>query len=251
MEADGDSFVEAPSDPLTGAPPPVEITLEGVDVSVNSNGEFKFTFADTAPAMTIPPFMVGESGIVIDIERLQLIMSEETAAALPETIDATSRGVLLEEAAIHFPDGMSDILPEATLLFEDAFIGSGGFSGSVTLDLQEDEGVDDYDENNAKTVFGFGFTLQKLTVEFLQNTLTACDIIGFLKVPFFEEAVKITFGITNDGEITLALGAPDESGLFVLEKEDIISVEVSSLEFFGENNVYELKLSGKFRLAFI
>jgi hypothetical protein len=240
MEAVGDSFVEASPDPVTGEPQPVEISMEGASIAVNSNGEFTFTFADEFTALTIQPFMIGNSGVVVSITKLQVILSEGAAEqALPETLPADSRGVYLEEATIYLPEGLSDILPQS-IRFTDAFIGSGGFSGSVFLDLSDD--VLDYDEATAKTFLGFGFTFLSIEVGFLQNTLTKFSIVGFLKIPFFDEAVKVEVGLTNDGDVTI--GISDADGLFTLTKDGIISIEVTSLEFIKEDNVYSIKLSG-------
>jgi hypothetical protein len=68
----------------------------------------------------------------------------------------------------------------------DCAIGTGGFTGTVVLDLLADENVTDYDDNRAKTIFGFSFTLQSVNIELKQNALTASSIKGFLKVPFFD-----------------------------------------------------------------
>ncbi len=65
MEKLDGNYVEAPPDPVTGEPPPIEIAINGAEVSFNSDGEFAFTFADGAPALTIQPFMIGDTGIII------------------------------------------------------------------------------------------------------------------------------------------------------------------------------------------
>ena len=39
-------------------------------------------------------------------------------------------------------------------------------------------------------------------------------------------------GLTNDGDFTI--GLTDADGLLILEKENVISIEVSSLEFIKE-----------------
>src|SRR5690606_12260673 len=50
-------------------------------------------------------------------------------------------------------------------------------------------------------------------------------------------------GLTNDGDFTLAVSDPD--GLFTLQKDGIISIEISSLEFIKEENTYAVKISGE------
>lgn len=240
MEATADGFVEAPPDPETGQPQPVEVLIDGADVTANSNGEFAFTFAAGAPALTIQPCMIGETGIIIDVTNLVLVLSNEAALAMPGSIPSDWRGVYFEQATIHLPEGLSDILPQAVAV-RDAFIGAGGFCGSVSLDMSAS--VTGYNDAIAKTAFGFGFTFQSISIDFKQNALTASSIKGFLKVPFFDEVLQVEIGLTNDGDFTVGVASDD--GLLVLEVENVLSIEVSGIEFAQEDGVYFFKLSGK------
>src|SRR5690606_25720250 len=92
-------------------------------------------------------------------------------------------------------------------------------------------------------LLGFVFALHELEITFYQNTLTAGTISGSLILPFFDEPIEIALGLTNDGNFTLALA--DSDGLLTLEKDGIISIDVTSLEFIKEENSYAIKLSGK------
>ena len=42
MEPTSNGFIEAPPDPITGEPLPVEVILDGVDLMFNADGEFSF-----------------------------------------------------------------------------------------------------------------------------------------------------------------------------------------------------------------
>ena len=44
-------FEEESPDPVTGEPQPIEVSIEGADLSFNSNGEFTFSFADGASSV--------------------------------------------------------------------------------------------------------------------------------------------------------------------------------------------------------
>jgi hypothetical protein len=226
-------------DPVTLEPERVEIPFAGVELSLDSTGNLDFDFGGGAPALSVSTFMIGDTGVVVEVRRFSLILSGSAAAGLPETIDPTWRGVFLEEAYIHLPRGVSDILPQA-VRFRDAFIGSGGFCGMVSLDLSAS--VTGYDEGNAKTAFGFGFTFASIGLGFQQNAITGASIKGFLKVPFFDKALAVVVGLTNDGGLTATVVADD--GLLTLEVENILSVEVSSVELVEQEGAYFLKLSG-------
>jgi len=240
MEDTGNGFVEAPPDPVTGEPQPVEILIEGADLSVNSDGEFTFTFAEGAPALTIQPFMIGDTGVIIEVTALKLILSAEEAAALPDSIPDDWRGVYLEQATIHLPEGLNGILPDDVTL-EDFFIGSGGFCGKVTGDWDVNP-ENPFDEESGD-VFGFKFRTTSIGIEFKQNTLVSGSITGYLQVPFFDEALEVEVGLTNDGDFTVAVSS--NNGLLVLEKENVVSIEVSSLEFVKEGEEILFKLTGK------
>jgi hypothetical protein len=134
MEDTPDGFVEAPPDPDTGEPQPMEVLIGGAEFSVNSNSEF--TFAVGSSDLVIQPFMIGHTGVIIEATG-SLILSAEAAQALPDSIPVDWRGVFLEQATIHLPEGLNGILPDDVTL-EDFFIGSGGFCGKVTGNLTSD-----------------------------------------------------------------------------------------------------------------
>ena len=239
MEAIPGGFQEAPPDPLSGEPQPIEISIDGTDLTFNSKGEFSFISSAGAPALTIQPFMIGDTGVVVDIQSLSLILSEESALDLPASIDSASRGVFLDQATIHLPEGLNGILPDDVTL-EDFFIGSGGFCGRVTGDWDV-EPEDPFDEKSGDIV-GFSFRPTSVGLEFKQNAVVSGSIVGYLQVPFFDEALEVEVGLTNDGDFTLAFGSAD--GLLTLEKPGVISIAVRSLEFAKDEGVYSLTLTG-------
>lgn len=191
-------------------------------------------------AFRLPPVFIAGTGIVLETENISLYFSDN--AALPSGMPSGFKGIYVEQAIIYLPKDLSSILPEG-ITAQQVSIGSGGFSGLFALDWEEDRNITRYDESEAKSFLGFSFTLQKLEIEFKQNALTKSSITGFLKVPFFEEAVEVEVGLTNDGEFTIGISNAD--GLLTLEKEGIISIEITSLEFIKEENTYAVKLTGK------
>ena len=238
MEVTADGFVESPPDPVTGEPQPVEIILGGPRCTFSSDGEVDFAL-DEAAGVTIPPFMIGDSGVVIEANNLRLVLSAEAAQSLPASIPSDWRGVFLEQATVHLPEGLNNILPDDVTL-QDFFIGSGGFCGKVTGNWDVDP-VDPFDDQ-AGDVFGFQFRLTSIGIEFTQNTLVSGNIAGYLQVPFFDAPLQVEIGLTNDGDFTVALSS--DTGLLNLEKPGVISIEVRSLEFTKEDNVFSLTLTG-------
>ena len=117
-----------------------------------------------------------------------------------------ARASILILSSLYLPKNLSDVLPDGITL-DDAFIGNGGFTGSVTANWEGD--VTGYDDATARTILGFGFTLQSINVVFRQNALVSSAIIGFLKVPFFDDAIKLDLAITDDGDFTVAISNSD------------------------------------------
>jgi len=233
------SFEEEPPDPVTGARQPIEVSMDGADLSFNSKGEFTFTFTAGAPALTIQPFMIGDTGAIVDIQSLSLILSEAAAASLPASIDPTWRGIFLDQATIHLPEGLNNILPDDVTL-EDFFIGSGGFCGSVMGNWD----VDPQNPFNAQPgdIFGFQFRLSSVDIEFKQNALLESSLTGYMNVPFFDEVLEVEIGLTNDGDFTIGLAS--NTGLLTLTKTGVMTIDVSSLEFVKEGDEFLFKLSG-------
>ena len=161
---------------------------------------------------------------------------------LHRELTAGFKGIYIEQATIYLPKEFADILPDGITL-QQASIGNGGFSGIVTLDWEVERGITGFDEAQAKSLFGFQFTLQRVSIEFQQNTLSGSSISGFLKVPFFDEILEIDVGLCNDGGFTFAVAGED--GLITLTKEGVVSIRVSEIEFIKEGDGYLFKLSGQ------
>jgi hypothetical protein len=213
----------------------VNLTVEGILISADTEGNLDMSFESQ---LSIPPVFIGQTSIVLEADSASIFLSKNNQA--PPGFEPGFQGVYFEKLNIYFSNGLSSILPDG-IEMHNAAIGSGGFSGAAILNWEDT--VKEYDESTAKTFFGFGFTFQKLEIGFAQNTLTQSSITGFLKIPFFDEAVKIEIGLTNDGGFTI--GITHDDGLLTLIKPGIISIEVTSLEFINEENIYSIKISGK------
>lgn len=190
----------------------------------------------SSQGFSIPPCEIASTGIVIEINDCSVFYSD--TATPPANTYEGFKGLYINEAKLYLPNEISDILPDG-ISITNASIGSGGFSGNIELNWENE--VHGYDEASPKTFLGFGFTLQSLEIEFKQNTLTKSSITGFLKVPFFEDVVLITVGLTNDGEFTVVL---DSLNLQPLAITNVISFDVTTFEIIKENNGYAIKLSG-------
>jgi hypothetical protein len=156
----------------------------GVDLSLGSIG-FRLNphgfDIDATTAVEIPLCMIGDSGVLLEASDVIFHLSStinlpEPAKALGLTADW--RGVYIRSATLWLPEALGRLAPER-LALTDGVIGSGGFSGSVTLDWAQAFPAD---------LFGIEVGLDHLGVTFTTNKLTQFDLRGSLSFPALKDA---------------------------------------------------------------
>jgi hypothetical protein len=215
----------------------LNIDIEGVLINADLEGNLDLSFESQ---FSIPPVFIGQTGIVLEGGSVSMYLTKNGDA--PPGFEPGFQGIYFETLNIYFTSSLSALVPEG-IEMHNASIGSGGFSGHVLLDLLSEENVTGYDSSRAKDFLGFSFTLQRVELELKQNAITGSSIKGFLKLPFFDEVLEIEIGLTNDGDFTIEFSGTN-NGLLHLEKDGIISIEISSLEFIKEENSFSVKLTG-------
>ena len=160
--------------------------------------------------ITLDPFMIGETGIVIEARSLLLDLSKESnipqaqIAGLP----LSWVGVFIPEATIHMPRNLGAAVP-AGLSFHNAAIGSGGFTGQIQAS---------WDPAFGGSIGGVQFLLRSFALDFRQNSFSRSEIKGTLRLPFFNEPVDVEIGINADS--SLAVKLTSENGLYTLTKSE-------------------------------
>lgn len=194
----------------------------------------------------LTPVMIGDSGLVIEGEiAFDLSENEALPEALAMGLPAAWKGVIFKTLSIHLPDSINvPVLPDE-LLLENFSIGNGGISGSISGSWTNsfDPQAGAFTGSGIGDLFGIAFALQELRISFQQNTLSAGALTGSLLIPFFEAPLQVEITITNDGDLAIALSSND--GLLTLEREGVVSIEVASLEFIKEGEIFAVKLSGE------
>jgi len=229
----------------------VEINIAGT-VLVDSEGNIDFMLPGEAesPLAFNGPFMIGDSGVVIDVDGIVVRFSRD--AALPEWVSEDQGvGVYIRNASVFLPPEMDVPLEEIRL--ERLIIAAGGFSGTIRGNWNPifDEASRNYNGTGAGTLFGIPFGLRSLELTFNQNIPTASTIQGELALPFFDQPLGVDIAIGLEGSLSIALSAVQpagvdyNSGLVTLKKPGILSLQVDSLGFEVQNGVFTAKLSGK------
>ena len=226
----------------SGKPAALEITVEDVCFAIDSSGDIEFSLFDDSVSLEFNhPFMISDSGIVIDTEGIKLAFGQAGGTS----------GVGISKATIHLPGGLSDIIP-GTLTISDAFIGSGGFTGKTgvgNLNPQYDSKKKKFLGKGSGTLFGYSFGLKKANIAFKQNALTACEIKGGIVLPFFDEPLDVDISFDLDGNISIAVGKTGGLLDFTYKtgNNEIFNVKIGNLGFERQEGAYKIHIDGEIK----
>lgn len=213
-----------------GKPRPVEFDLDGVGVNFDFEDGMDIVMPNGAPQINVDPIGIGDTGIVLELTNVQPFLNGQGAA--PAGQAPGFRGLFIEEALVHLPGKLSDIVP-SNLAFQNCAIGPGGFSGSLTANwAQPFEG----------DLLGMNFGLSSLSIVIEQNSLAEFAIAGEMTLPFFEETIDIEIGIDLDGGITIGLAS--DNGLVNVSKPNVLDLSISGMALEIEDGDLTVSLSG-------
>jgi hypothetical protein len=217
----------------TGQPLPYEIAIAGLTVSFDSDGDLTLSSGGSPPAITLAPMMVGDTGVVIEADSLEFYLSKKVQAPGQA---ACWRGVHIQNAKLHLPGSLAASV--GILQIGDAYIGSGGFTGSVSSN---------WPNGLAINFFGVDFILKDVALGFVQNALVQSKIKGTATLPFFDHPLDLEIGIGLNGSLTVGLGSA--TGLASLSipssTNELLKLELDSLKFEVDAGVLTATMSGK------
>lgn len=201
-----------------GDPVPAEIGLDGIRATLTAEGDISVTLPTPAPTLTLPPLQFGNSGIVLEMQDIQLFDGFKGVTA--------SSAKLYFSGVNHGPDEFG---------FTDLRIGSSGFSGQIEAKWLPPHGDGD--------LFGIPFTLKTLSLNIKQNIPVGASLKGLMVLPFFDGEVEVDIGFGPNGE--LSVGIDSTNGLKTLRIPDILDLELDSLGFDVKDGVLTATMSGK------
>lgn len=184
----------------------LDVPLVGVDVIIAPTGEVEVTEGGGgAPSLSLPPVMIGDTGVVVEAASIALHLGMDNQAALPADAPPGFRGLHLSGVRVHLPDTLGAILPSG-ITCADCYVGAGGFTGGVNFDWATDAQAGDDPEGE---LGGLGFRLESVELAFAQNVPTAAAIAGTLTLPFLESDVEVSVAVGADGTLAAALSDAD------------------------------------------
>jgi hypothetical protein len=228
-----------------GKPKPAEITLGGVDAVVSAEGEIEFVFPTGAPDLSMTPLDIGGSGIVLEISKVGLYFSGKQPP--PPGAQPGFKGIAVDQVTLHLSGGIAGAGVPDKVTFEHLLIGSSGFSGKIEADwtANYDSGIGKFTGSGAGTLFGIPFGINSLALSFQQNVPTGSSLKGAIKLPFFDQELKVEIGFTADGGLTVGIDSAAGDGLGRLSIPSVLDLELDSLKFEVYAGVLTATISGK------
>lgn len=214
-------------------------------------------------------FMIGDTGVVLQIDSIELLFDSNNAALHPSLPDEF-RGVIVPSATVRYVKPDVDF---PTISFRNAAIGTGGFWGEVYLGLPpsdaeppssealetlfEDgvpvrrgsdatilEGMELYPVN----VMGMRAALQYFGIGFEQSVPVWGGMQGFVFMPFTNTWVRLRASIGGpDGNFLLEVGGTGDEGLINLDT-DVFQIIVDSIAYLNKEDINYAIISGSIKL---
>ena len=211
-----------------------------LQLTISEQGEFQLATSGSGglplPAASITPTLVTAAGVVISAQDLMFSFSQENP------------GLTAGSATIFLPDRVFGGFVPPDFAFREVRLGPNGFTGSV--DMSWPLGFDaahgyfyNIADQPAATLFGINGGLSSFTLTLRENAVQAANILGGLKVPYFEKPVDITLQFDSGGNFSLALTAGAEAGVR-LTLEELLALDIHSLAVSQEDNTSALAISG-------
>ena len=239
--------IEEADGTFSADPDPDHAVAIGIEPSIGFSGDGTVSLSGLDEIEISTRFMIADSGIVLDIPRIALHLTEgeEPPAGLPEGW----RGVFIERATVHLPRAIDvESLPDA-IEFEQCGIGSGGFTGEVAAD---------WSDALSATLLGFTARLNRLEFAFQQNAFLRSEVEGEIDLSFFEATVGLQLSLGADGEFSAALSAvppragqntatETADGLIQFTLPQLLTVTVESMRFDNIADVFRFTISGRFK----
>ena len=229
---------------VNGLPEPMELSLEVGQLVLDSDFSPYF---DINNELALSPFMIGNTGIVVEVTGLRLYLSgkEIPPAGQPEGF----RGVSLEQVDVYLPPcfDLPAVVPQ-NFFVRNLVIGHGGVSGSFSGEWDNSwEGLSPTGNGSGK-LLGIPFALNSVGFSLTQNALSSAVFIGELGIPFLDKVLKTDVAIDNEGELSIGFTETNDENLIEVETP-IGTFKLSSIRIESEDGEAEVILSGSVQLT--
>lgn len=224
-------------------------------VTLSAKGEITLktgfnTYITGFDGLSLEPCYIGNTGIVLSFDNLKLDLSRTRSPdeIIAAGFDESFMGIYSDDVTLEFPDDWPALVP-SELTMEKFCIGNKGVGGVAYATWGKMTAYDPQTKTftgsaKATTLFGMPFAMEEVRIELIQNTLVEARFEGCLAIPFFDDAVRISLSVDNDGDVTLDLNSVSGAALKKLVVKDILEFELESIGFEVEDGVFKAKMGG-------
>jgi len=219
--------------------PHAEITIEdtsGVTITVDAEGKVKLT--PEVFALSLAPCMIGDTGIVLEVDELVLYLGGKPSGAEPTEEPDGWKGVYLKTAKLYLPELHDASGAFASFDVDQLRVGQGGISGTLlsTVPASLDLG-------------GLSINLREVLVEFKQNALVECKVRFGVDLDIVVDLPELglVLGYTQDGGLTFGLD-PDDANFTPLLATTSTSMRLAGTALAPTAST-ELELPGLLKLT--
>lgn len=179
--------------------PHAEVTIQD-PIAIAVDAEGRITLTPEAFELSLPPCMIGETGLVLEVTKLVAYLGGKPSGADPADAPTGWKGVYLQEAVLYLPELRDASGAFAQFDVAALRIGQGGISGTfqssapATLDLG-----------------GLDINLREVLVELKQNALVECTVRFGVDLDIVVDLPELglVLGYTQDGGLTFGLDPAD------------------------------------------
>lgn len=239
----------------------LEVPLGAIDIEANGDGNLDFKLVGSP--LKIPPCMVGNTGILLDIGSLSWLTP--ASPDLPTNVPHNFTGLFLDDVIVRIPQLSGS---SYNLKMDDVFIGTGGFSGKVSFSdngLAWDTTLTPEPRYTGKMVgklFGFQAGLGSIEIEFKQNSLIKASLNGEIFLPFLDKRIGVDLTINPSDSMTVRLTSPianqvppvdpndplphlNSEALLYIKKPGLVEAYLESISFEESSGSRYVRLCGK------
>ena len=239
----------------------LDIALGTVKAGVDKDGHLSF---DVPGNVSVPPCMLGSSGVILKIGSLRWLTPNSDLTTLPplaaNNIPVGFTGLYLGDVGIEIT-GLP--IPDGAVTLDYGFIGTGGFTGVVDFSAA---GLrwngSDFENGLHGDLLGFKGALSKVMLGFRQNALTECEIGGNIFAPYLDRVIGLSLGLDGNGGVTAVASAPTcvftnpddgakpgPAGYLVTADTDAFTLDISRVALrAGGDAAASLSVSGRVKL---
>ncbi len=235
-------------------------------LSVDITGKFNFKSPELSG---VPPFMIGDSGFIIDFTESASSdsaadirwINDDIPPELSEKIPPGFKGMFISRAAMYYSKLDSGTrLPRIGIA--NANIGSGGFSGSAIVgDEREDPAIseerlkeEDFDvsELTGDHIAGFELggleiILWHLKVSFMQSIPDGFLLTGLVFLPFANKWIKFKASAGGpEADFMLEIGGTADAPLISIEHE-LFEIKADSIAYKLQDDIHYAIITGSIK----